>query len=53
MQIKLHKIDQFWDTYKQGGEGGGSHRMRSQLTTSPIQLRKFDDNESSNSKGVS
>ena len=40
MQIKLHKIDQFWDTSKQGG--GGSHRMRSQLTTSPIQLRKFE-----------
>ena len=44
MQINLHKIDQFWDTNKQGGggEGGGSHRMRSQLTTFPIQLRKFE-----------
>jgi len=53
MQIKLHKIDQFWDTNKQGGEGGGSHRMKSQLTTAPIQLRKFEDNESSNLKGES
>ena len=42
MQIKLHKIDQFWDTNKQGREGGGGHRMRSQLTTSPILLRKFE-----------
>ena len=23
MQINLHKIDQFWDTNKQGGGGGG------------------------------
>ena len=61
MQINLHKIDQFWDTNKQrggrGGEGGGrigvSNRMRSQLTTAPILLRTFEDNESSNLKGVS
>ena len=54
MQINLHKIHQFWDTNKQegGGLGEGSHRMRSQLTTAPIQLRKFEDNESSNLKGV-
>ena len=56
MQINLHKIDQFWDTNKQrggGGRGGVSNRMRSQLTTATIQLRKFEDNESSNLKGVS
>ena len=56
MQINLHKIDQFWDTNKQrggGGRGGVSNRMRSQLTTAPIQLRTFEDNESSNLKGVS
>ena len=58
MQINLHKIDQFWDTNKQRGGGGGggggvSNRMRSQLTTAPILLRKFEDNESSNLKGVS
>ena len=55
MQINLHKIDQFWDTNKQrgGGRGGVSNRMRSQLTTAPILLRKFEDNESSNLKGVS
>ena len=55
MQINLHKIDQFWDTNKQGGggEGVGSHSMRSQLTTAPIQLRTFEDNESSILKGVS
>ena len=53
MQINLHKIDQFWDTNKTGGEGRGSHRMRSQLTTAPIQLRIFEDNESSILKGVS
>ena len=55
MQINLHKIDQFWDTNKQGGEGEGgvSNRMRSQLTTATIQLRTFEDYESSNLKGVS
>ena len=56
MQINLHKIDQFWDTNKQrggGGRGGVSNRMRSQLTTAPILLRTFEDNESSNLKGVS
>ena len=60
MQINLYKIDQFWDTNKQtkgggggGGGGGVSNRMRSQLTTAPSLLRKFEDNESSNLKGVS
>ena len=57
MQINLHKINQFWDTNKQrgggGGRGGVSNRMRSQLTTAPILLRTFEDNESSNLKGVS
>ena len=57
MQINLYKIDQFWDTNKQtkggGGGGGVSNRMRSQLTMAPSLLRKFEDNESSNLKGVS
>ena len=28
MQINLHKIDQFWDTNKQGGGGGGGRQSQ-------------------------
>ena len=58
MQINYTKSINFGTQTNKGGEGGGgrigvSNRMRSQLTTAPILLRTFEDNESSNLKGVS